>query len=294
MASGATMLAAAIQREGRGIVFSLGGVAHGRLLDALDQAGVRIIRARHETAAVAAADGYARITDRVGFAIIISKQGLPNAVAGIRAAALVCSPVVVLVVQPPLATEEPGSSLDDELVFVRPLVKRARTVPAADRLAEDLHHACHLARSGRPGLVVLAIPQDQLSSEGGEPTGSPLALPAPRNRPVLPSRRRRYCWPRRADRSLSLGAVLPGLGQRCSGSPATSPSRCWATALDVVWCPRTSPSASRGRSRRWQRGRRMWCRRSEHASLSAWDPGSHRASMWRARRRPCSPRMPSW
>ena len=80
MASGATMLAAAIQREGRGIVFSLGGVAHGRLLDALDQAGVRIIRARHETAAVAAADGYARITDRVGFAIIIRVKGRKNRV----------------------------------------------------------------------------------------------------------------------------------------------------------------------------------------------------------------------
>ncbi|MCL6647565.1 MAG: hypothetical protein K6U89_04460 [Chloroflexi bacterium] len=179
MASGATILAAAIQREGVGTVFSLGGAAHGRLLDALDRAGVRIISARHETAAVAAADGYARITDRVGFAIIISKQGLPNAVTGILAAALACSPVVVLVVRPPLATEEPGSWLDDELVFVRPLVKRARTVPAADRLAEYLHHACHLARSGRPGPVVLAIPQDQLSSEGGEPAEGPLAPPAP-------------------------------------------------------------------------------------------------------------------
>jgi acetolactate synthase-1/2/3 large subunit len=165
MAHGGAAVSRAIQREGARTVFSLAGAGHGRILEALDADGVRIISARHETAAVVAADGYARITGRVGFAILISKQGLPNALTGIMAAWQACSPVVVLAARPPLAHDDPGSGLDDELAFLRPVAKWARIVADPERLAEYVHHAAHVARSGRPGPAVLVIPQDVLAAE---------------------------------------------------------------------------------------------------------------------------------
>ncbi|MCS6803226.1 MAG: thiamine pyrophosphate-binding protein [Chloroflexota bacterium] len=165
MANGGAAVSRAIQREGARTVFSLAGAGHARILDALDRDGVRIVSARHETAAVVAADGYARITGRVGFAVLISKQGLPNALTGIMEARQACSPVVVILARPPISHDDPGSGLDDELAFVRPFTKWARIVYDQERLAEYVHHAAHVARSGRPGPAVLAIPQDLLAAE---------------------------------------------------------------------------------------------------------------------------------
>lgn len=181
MANGSEALGRAIRREGANTVFSLAGAAHGRLLNALEGDGVQIVSARHETAAVVAADGYARITGRTGFAIIIAKQGLPNALTGIMEAQAACSPVVVIVARSPIAQDEPGSGLDDELAFVRPFVKWARTVYDKDRLAEYLHYASHLAQSGRPGPVVLVVPQDLLATpvEEQRREDEPLIPPAP-------------------------------------------------------------------------------------------------------------------
>jgi acetolactate synthase-1/2/3 large subunit len=165
MANGGAAIARAIQREGARTVFSLAGAGHARILEALDADGVRIISARHETAAVVAADGYSRIAGRVGFAILISKQGLPNALTGVMDAWQACSPVVVIVARPPVAQDDPGGGLDDELAFIRPFAKWARIVYDHERLAEYLHHAAHVARSGRPGPAVLAVPQDLLAAE---------------------------------------------------------------------------------------------------------------------------------
>ncbi|GIW07649.1 MAG: hypothetical protein KatS3mg060_2454 [Dehalococcoidia bacterium] len=165
MANGGAAISRAIQREGARTVFSLAGAGHARILDALDADGVRIVSARHETAAVVAADGYARIAGRVGFAILISKQGLPNALTGILDAWMACSPVVVILARPPIAQDDPGGGLDDELAFIRPFAKWARIVHDQERLAEYVHHAAHVARSGRPGPAVLAVPQDLLAAE---------------------------------------------------------------------------------------------------------------------------------
>src|SRR6476469_4252223 len=106
---GGEVVARTIQSFGVKTVFALAGASHFRLLDALDRDGVRIISHRHESAAVLAADGYARITGKPGFALIIQKQGLANAVGGIGNANDAASPVVVLVARPPMLQSEPGT-----------------------------------------------------------------------------------------------------------------------------------------------------------------------------------------
>jgi thiamine pyrophosphate-dependent acetolactate synthase large subunit-like protein len=151
--------------HGIGTVFALGGASHAHLLTALADDGFRIVSGRHETGTVGAADGYARVTGKVGVALIITDQGLPNAVTGIATAFHACSPVLVLVAGLPASWLEAEAEYDtDALALVRPIAKWVRTVPAAERLGEYVATGLKRAAAGRPGPVVLQIPQDHLAA----------------------------------------------------------------------------------------------------------------------------------
>ena len=187
--NGAQAIAALMVAQGVGSVFSLAGASHSYLLDALDRAGVAILSTRHESGAVGCADGYARVfadqrPERVGVALIVRDQGLANAIGGLAVAFAAGSPVVVLVAAPPSGTAEAAASLDHEqLALVAPVVKWARTVPGPERLVDFVRTAIRRALDGRPGPVVLVIPQDQFQAEVGEVTpqayARPIALPEP-------------------------------------------------------------------------------------------------------------------
>ena len=114
-------------------VFSVAGASHARLLDALDRAGMQIGSCRHESGAVTAADGYARITGGLGVALIIADQGLPNAIGGLAVAYTACSPVLVLVASPP------GGGADSAARRQRPASPRVppgRTVARPQRCGQ--------------------------------------------------------------------------------------------------------------------------------------------------------------
>jgi acetolactate synthase-1/2/3 large subunit len=162
--SGGKALAERIVQHDVKTVFALAGAGHTHLLLALEDLGVAIVGSRHESGTVGQADGYARTTGKIGFALIIAEQGLPNAIAGIMTAFQAGSPVVVLVTRfPDIWGEAAGEFVPDHHALVAPITKWARTVPSPDRLVEYFDAACRFATEGQPGPVVLTMPGDFLA-----------------------------------------------------------------------------------------------------------------------------------
>ena len=158
--NGGKVIARTLAHTGVRTAFCLAGTAHTQLLFGLQDEKFRIVSGRHETCTVASADGYARVSGKMGIALIKADQGLPNAITGIITAQLACSPVVVLASLTPANTlEAEGEDENDILDLVKGQCKWAKTVPTPDRLAEFVEAAIHQATSGRPGVAVLGVPQ---------------------------------------------------------------------------------------------------------------------------------------
>lgn len=171
--TGGSILADRLVAAGVKTLFSLAGAGHTHLLLPLEARGVRIVGTRHETGAVGAADGYARATGDIGVAAIIAEQGLPNAITPIATAFQFGSPVVVLVTRfPDSWVEAAGEMVVDHHALLQPVAKWVRTVPSPQDLGRYFETARRIALSGRPGPVVLVIPQDYL----GRPVEPPLPL----------------------------------------------------------------------------------------------------------------------
>ena len=167
--TGGMVVSRALARYGISTVFSVAGASHTYLLDALDRDGFRVISNRHESGCIGAADGYARITGKLGVALIIADQGTPNAINGIATAFHACSPVLVLIARLPNSWTEAESEYDNiKHPLVGTITKWARSVPAAERLAEYVDVAAKRALSGRRGPVVLQIQQEYLQATLGD------------------------------------------------------------------------------------------------------------------------------
>ena len=176
--TGGMVVSRALSRYGIKTVFALAGASHTHLLDALDRDGFRVISSRHESGCISAADGYARITGRLGVALIIADQGTPNAINGIATAFHACSPVLVIIARLPNSWTEAEAEYDNaKHPLVAPITKWARSVPAAERLAEYVDVAAKRALSGRRGPVVLQIPQEYFAQ--ALPDYGAAAQPAP-------------------------------------------------------------------------------------------------------------------
>jgi acetolactate synthase-1/2/3 large subunit len=164
--TGGKLISDILTASGIRTVFAVGGASHTHLLNPLDEAGVTIVSSRHEAGAVGAADGYARIKAAPGIALIVADQGLPNAVGALAVAWHAASPVVVLVACPPRTHAEADRTIDqDKLALVASISKWARSVPSVDRLDDYLQSALKHATGGRPGPVVLLVPEEQLQAE---------------------------------------------------------------------------------------------------------------------------------
>jgi thiamine pyrophosphate-dependent acetolactate synthase large subunit-like protein len=158
--NGGEVIASTLKGYGVRTVACLSGTAHTHLLFAFENQDIGIVSGRHETATVAVADGYSRVSGGLGIALIKADQGLPNAMSGIITAQQACSPVIVLVSMLPDPKREAADEWpNDWLDMVKPYAKWARTVPSADRLEEFVHAAARNALYGRPGVAVLGIPQ---------------------------------------------------------------------------------------------------------------------------------------
>ncbi|NCY12197.1 MAG: acetolactate synthase 3 catalytic subunit [Burkholderiaceae bacterium] len=125
------------------------------------------ILVRHEQAAVHAADGYARATGKVGVALVTSGPGVTNAVTGIATAYTDSIPMVIITGNvPTYAIGEDAFQEADTVGITRPIVKHNFLVKDVNDLAVTLKKAFHIARTGRPGPVLVDIPKDVSATKG--------------------------------------------------------------------------------------------------------------------------------
>ena len=160
--NGSEILVRCLQAEGVEFLWGYPGGAVLYIYDALyKQESIQHVLVRHEQAAVHAADGYARATGQVGVALVTSGPGVTNAVTGIATAYMDSIPMVIITGQVPT----PAIGLDafqecDTVGITRPIVKHNFLVKDVRDLALTIKKAFHIARTGRPGPVVVDIPKD--------------------------------------------------------------------------------------------------------------------------------------
>ena len=120
---------------------------------------------RHEQAAVHAADGYARASSQVGVALVTSGPGATNTVTGIASAYMDSIPIVVFTGQVPTALIGNDAFQEVDIVGItRPCTKHNYLVKDVKDLAHTIHEAFHIARSGRPGPVLVDLPKDVIQA----------------------------------------------------------------------------------------------------------------------------------
>ena len=161
--TGAEMLIHALSHEGVDTIFGYPGGAVLHIYDELWRARDRITHylVRHEQGAVHMAEGYARATGRVGVVLVTSGPGATNAVTGIANAYMDSTPIVVITGQVPKHLIGTDAFQEvDTVGITRPCVKHNYLVREAKDLPAIVREAFHLARSGRPGPVVIDIPKD--------------------------------------------------------------------------------------------------------------------------------------
>ncbi|HVJ33868.1 MAG TPA: acetolactate synthase 3 large subunit [Terriglobia bacterium] len=165
---GAEIIVKALIDQGVEVIFGYPGGAVLPLYDALfKQNQIKHILVRHEQAAVHAAEGYARSTGKVGVVLVTSGPGATNAVTGLTDALMDSIPLVCLTGQVP--THLIGNDAfqeADTTGITRPCTKHNYLVKSIDDLSRTVHEAFHVARSGRPGPVVIDLPKDIQQTKG--------------------------------------------------------------------------------------------------------------------------------
>ena len=159
---GAEILVKSLQAEGVKYIWGYPGGAVLHIYDAFyKQDTIQHVLVRHEQAAVHAADGYARATGDVGVALVTSGPGLTNAVTGIATAYMDSIPMVIISGQVPTAAIGLDAFQEcDTVGITRPIVKHNFLVKDVRDMAETMKKAFHIARTGRPGPVVVDVPKD--------------------------------------------------------------------------------------------------------------------------------------
>ena len=160
--NGAEILIKALVDQGVEVIFGYPGGAVLPIYDALfKQNRVRHILVRHEQAAVHAAEGYARSTGRIGVVLVTSGPGATNAVTGLTDALMDSIPILCISGQVP--THLIGNDAfqeADTTGITRPCTKHNYLVKDVNALARTVHEAIYVARSGRPGPVLIDLPKD--------------------------------------------------------------------------------------------------------------------------------------
>ncbi len=158
---GAEVLIKALEAEGVDTIFGYPGGAIMPVYDALLNSSLQHILVRHEQAAALAADGYARSSGRVGVCMATSGPGATNLLTGIANAFMDSVPMVAITGQ--VATSFIGTDAFQEVDIFgmsMPVVKHSFLIRNAEEIAETVHKAFTIARSGRPGPVLIDFPKD--------------------------------------------------------------------------------------------------------------------------------------
>ncbi len=160
--SGAELVVESLRKEGVDIVFGYPGGQIIPVFDALyGVEDIRLVLTRHEQAAVHAADGYARATGKTGVCIVTSGPGATNTVTGLATARIDSVPLVCIAGQVPRNMLGNDAFQEADTVGItQPVTKHNYLVTSREKLGETLKKAFHLARTGRPGPVVVDLPKD--------------------------------------------------------------------------------------------------------------------------------------
>lgn len=184
--TGAQIVWEMLKREGVEVVFGIPGGAIMHTYHPRQDYGIHHVLMRHEQAAGHAADGYARVSGKVGVAMATSGPGATNLVTGIATAMIDSSPMVCITgqVHTPLIGSDAFQETDITGVTL-PITKHNYLVTDVSELADTLHEAFYVARSGRPGPVLVDLPKDvQIAETDFVPPSDGLELPGyhPRER----------------------------------------------------------------------------------------------------------------
>jgi acetolactate synthase-1/2/3 large subunit len=176
--TGGQILVDQLEVNGADLAFCLPGESYLPVLDALYDSPIRLVTCRHEQGAANAAEAYGKLTGRPGICLVTRGPGATQAAVGIHTARQDSSPMLLLVGQVPRAFRgrEAWQELDYAQVFGG-IAKAAWEVDSADRAPEHVAEAYATALSGRPGPVVLALPEDVLAEEADVADGARVDVP---------------------------------------------------------------------------------------------------------------------
>ena len=159
--TGAQIMMEVLKEEGVDTIFGFPGGAVIDIYDELAKTNIEHILVRHEQGAVHAADGYARAGAKTGVCLVTSGPGATNTVTGIASAYMDSIPMVIFTGQVP--TQLIGNDAFQEVDIVgitRPCTKHNYLVQSTEEFPKIIKEAFYLARSGRPGPVLVDIPKD--------------------------------------------------------------------------------------------------------------------------------------
>jgi acetolactate synthase I/II/III large subunit len=159
--SGGRILVDQLEAHGVDLAFGVPGESYLAVLDALYESPIRYVQCRHEVGAANMADAYGKLTGRPGVCLVTRGPGATHAACGVHTAFQDSTPLLLLVGQVPRGVRgrEAFQEVDYGQLFA-PLAKWAAEADSASRLPELLARAFHVAMSGRPGPVVLSLPED--------------------------------------------------------------------------------------------------------------------------------------
>ena len=173
---GGQILVDQLKAQGVRRVFSVPGESFLAALDGLHESGIENIVCRHEGGAAMMAEAHAKLTGQPGVVFVTRGPGATNASAGIHVAKQDSTPLIMFVGQIDNNHRDREAFQEvDYRAFFTPLAKWAAEIDQTDRIPEYVSRAFHTARSGRPGPVVLALPENMLSAEADVPDIAPVA-----------------------------------------------------------------------------------------------------------------------
>jgi acetolactate synthase-1/2/3 large subunit len=176
--TGAEKLIQCLEREGVDYVFGLSGGAAIPIFDALVDTHIKLILVRHEQGATHMADGYARATGKPGVVLVTSGPGATNTVTGLLTAMMDSVPMIVLTGQTIRASLGKDAFQEADVTGITyPVVKHSYLVKDAAEIPRVMREAFYIARTGRPGPVLIDLPKDVTSGPCDAPFVDEVSLP---------------------------------------------------------------------------------------------------------------------
>lgn len=176
--TGAQAIIKCLEEQGVEVIFGFPG---GAVIDIYDelmkQTGIEHVLVRHEQAAVHAADAYGRVKGDVGVALVTSGPGATNTVTGIASAYMDSIPLVVFTGQVPTALIGNDAFQEVDIVGItRPCTKHNYLIKDPKDLVPTIREAFHIARTGRPGPVLIDLPKDVVAASIKYPAAQPIKM----------------------------------------------------------------------------------------------------------------------